>query len=71
MYPEMIQQNDSRQVDIHKRDIVKKIKLKRLFISKLLTVLMGITLDQDISAVLYLNVYFHCFFFLLCLFNSV
>lgn len=63
MYPEMIQQNDSRQVDIHKRYIVKKIKLKRLFISKLLTVLMGITLDQDISAVLYLNVYFHCFFF--------
>lgn len=24
---------------------------------------MGITSDQDISAVLYLNVYFHCFFF--------
>lgn len=24
---------------------------------------MGITLDQDVSAVLYLHVYFHCFFF--------
>lgn len=29
----------------------------------MLTVLLGITLDQDVSAVLYLNVYFHCCFF--------